>query len=162
MRYLRDGFNQNIHMSAIDSSKPQSEQTPRPIFVYGSLLNDQVFARVLQGAKPKRIDQSILKGFKKYQVRGAPYPAAIKSLESSEIVGGLLYLSDFQQLTKLDAFESDLYRRETVDVLVAQDKGICLIESDVYIWNQDISRLEERDWSYEKFISKLLTHDSYP
>ena len=63
-------------------------------------------------------------------------------------------------MTKLDAFESDLYRRETVDVLVAQDKGICLIESDVYIWNQDISRLEERDWSYEKFVSKGKMRDS--
>lgn len=139
---------------ALDCSKDKLDL--RPLFVYGSLLNDEVFARVLQGAKPsKRVDSAVLKSYKRCRVKGAPYPAAIEAASSSEIVGGLVYLEGAEQLAKLDAFESDFYKRITVDVIITQDKGISSIEADTYIWNLSLDKLDiAQDWSYEKFVSK--------
>ncbi|KAJ3302848.1 hypothetical protein HDV03_004537 [Kappamyces sp. JEL0829] len=129
--------------------------TLRPLFVYGSLLNDQVFSRATSGLVPlRRVSQVVLKDHKRVLVKNAPYPAAIPHA-GSEIVGDLVYLETVDQVRILDRFESDLYKRVTVAVVVQQDKGITQELADVYLWAKQESQLDvDQEWSYAKFVAK--------
>ncbi|KAJ3309998.1 hypothetical protein HDV04_005500 [Boothiomyces sp. JEL0838] len=125
----------------------------RPVLVYGSLLSDIVFSKVTK-ITPKRISNVILKDYKRVKVDNAPYPAIYPS-EGAQVVGDLCEVgADIIEL--LDRFESSLYKRITVNVLVTLEKGIQSVEADVYVWNQDLSKLSIYEWDYEYFKTYLL------
>ena len=131
-----------------------SDQNLRPLFCYGSLLNDEVFTRATGGmVYEKRVDGAILKGHRRVRVKNAAYPAALPYADH-EIVGGLIFLKTVENWQILDRFESSDYKRETVSVVVPQDKGLVQMEADVYLWDRTSDLLEIHDWSYEKFLSK--------
>ncbi|KAJ3275600.1 hypothetical protein HDV01_007603 [Terramyces sp. JEL0728] len=125
----------------------------RPILVYGSLLNDDVFSKVTK-IIPKRTPNVVLKGYKRVKVDNAPYPAVYPS-PGSQVVGDLCEVgADIVDI--LDRFESNLYKRITVSVFVTLEKGIQSMEADVYVWNQELSKLSIYDWDYEYFKTHLL------
>ncbi|KAJ2997571.1 hypothetical protein HDV02_005383 [Globomyces sp. JEL0801] len=130
-------------------------ETIRPIFVYGSLMADAVFKKITKIDNPKKLGTGILKGYKRVQVMSAPYPAILKE-DNSEVVGFLYDIPNIQLWDLLDQYESDLYKRITVDVILQQEKGIQSVKADVYLWNANINQLSQLEWDYDDFVKNKL------
>jgi gamma-glutamylcyclotransferase (GGCT)/AIG2-like uncharacterized protein YtfP len=90
-------------------------------------------------------------GYKRVQVLDAPYPAIIEA-EDHTVDGLLLELDNYSQLNKLDLFETDMYRRITVQVLV----GNAATDAFAYLWNRDMELLIDQEWDYDYFVKHLL------
>lgn len=129
-------------------------EPPRPVFVYGSLLSDKVFAKVMQSAfgptyvVPRRIAGVVLEGYKRVCVRNAPYPAIIPK-DGSHVEGGIYFIQSHDETRLLDTFESDMYRRETIDARVVEENRV--VEADVYVFDKDVLLLDDTPWSFEEF-----------
>jgi gamma-glutamylcyclotransferase (GGCT)/AIG2-like uncharacterized protein YtfP len=124
----------------------------RPMFVYGSLMNEMVFSKVTGIAMPKPTPGS-LEHYRRVQVKGKPYPACYYQKNAS-VQGYVVSIDSEAILCKLDQFESDLYKRITVPVNTIDG----MIEADVYIWNKAEALLNDKEWSYEEFVRDRLPH----
>ncbi len=120
------------------------------LFVYGTLMVPSVMHAVC-GYAGSGVE-AVLPGFRRRLVRGEVYPAILPW--KGESVAGLLYLSvSHTQLLRLDEFEGDLYRREAVDVMLAnqpvtaQTYVICAASSDL---------LSDRPWKAQTFVRQGL------
>ncbi|KAH8503969.1 hypothetical protein H0E87_011565 [Populus deltoides] len=83
------------------------------VFVYGSLLSDDVVRALLS-----RIPQSspaILNGYHRFSIKGRVYPA-ILPVENKKVSGKVLHGITDPELYILDEFEDVEYERVTVDV----------------------------------------------
>jgi len=83
------------------------------LFVYGSLLFDDVFRAVTGRAAPRA--PAVLEGYARYCVRGATYPAIVP--EAGARTEGAVYAAlDARAVRALDRFEGEMYVREQVEV----------------------------------------------
>lgn len=100
-------------MSSLLSSS-SSESPKRPLFFYGTLMATKVYEQVmLRHSIPYSIPRStpaILKGYKRYRVKNAPYPGIIPSdVSNNDGVKGLLaYVQTQQEVDVLDRFEGEV------------------------------------------------------
>ncbi len=86
------------------------------LFVYGSLLFDDVFRAVTGTSAPH--EPAVLEGFARYRVRDATYPAIVR--EAAARTEGVVYANlDARAIAALDRFEGDMYTRERVEVVRA-------------------------------------------
>jgi gamma-glutamylcyclotransferase (GGCT)/AIG2-like uncharacterized protein YtfP len=122
----------------------------RPMFVYGSLMHPFVFSKICNIPMPQN-DSATLTGFKRVQVKNKPYPACISS-PGNVVQGLLVHINDEEMLQKLDVFESELYKRITVSVSTCKSTQ----EADVYIWDKDLSLLDDNEWSFTEFVEKRI------
>jgi gamma-glutamylcyclotransferase (GGCT)/AIG2-like uncharacterized protein YtfP len=84
------------------------------IFVYGSLMFDDVWNRVVKRRYQKQ--PALLPGYRRMAIRGKSYPGLIKSVNSS--VQGVIYFNVFaRDIKRLDKFEGRYYRKVPVTVL---------------------------------------------
>ncbi len=86
------------------------------VFTYGSLMFPQVWEAVV--ADRYRSAPAELYGFRRYGVRGAPYPVITPGEAGDRLEGVLYYGVNPGDLTRLDKFEGAYYQRQTLDVLV--------------------------------------------
>ena len=86
------------------------------LFVYGTLLADEVLAGLLSRVPAKR--PAILRGFSRYCVRGQDFPAILRTpeLASSHVEGALLQGLLPREQRALDFYEDELYEKTSVTV----------------------------------------------
>lgn len=87
----------------------------KDIFVYGTLLNDEVL-KILFGSTLTKY-RARLPGYKRVKVRGEPYPA-IRADGSSGVDGALITGLSSDDLIRLDQYEGRYYKRESVVVYI--------------------------------------------
>ena len=115
------------------------------IFVYGSLMYDEVWQRIVQGFHPK-IKAEIV-GYKRLKVKNAEYPGLVKA---EGIVQGLVWLNVSQSdIEKLDLFEGDFYKR--VEGIATDINNNKIIVNFYLIQNSYLSILEDVEWNKEEW-----------
>ena len=115
------------------------------IFVYGSLMYDEVWNKIVQGFHQK-IEAEIV-GYQRLKVKNADYPGLVKG---EGIVQGLVWLNVSQDnIEKLDLFEGQFYQRVEG---IATDMNNNQIVVDFYLIKDSyLSILEDFEWDQEEF-----------
>lgn len=116
------------------------------VFVYGTLLADEIFGRVVGHCGPSV--PAILKGYQRRAIRRAAFPAVVP--KSGSVVKGMLHTEVNERALKaLDDYEGKWYSRETVRV-EADGQGNCM--AFTYVLRPQYRRLlASGDWSYDDF-----------
>ena len=105
------------------------------IFVYGSLMFDDVWNRVVQHRYEKQ--PAVLQRYKRLSVKGKTYPGLVKSFNSK--VEGVVYFDiTAQDIRRLDKFEGKYYRKMPVKVLCANGYKV---SARAYVFNRRYRRL---------------------
>ena len=84
------------------------------LFVYGTLKDPGTRKKIL--GRDTRLFVATIRGFhiSRIELSGIEYPIMIEDTESKEVIeGGYFELTEYE-LMKLDAYESDSYRRKKV------------------------------------------------
>ncbi|MCP5141928.1 MAG: gamma-glutamylcyclotransferase [Gammaproteobacteria bacterium] len=114
---------------------------PAALFVYGTLMDARVQRRVSGREFPSQ--PASLPGFRRYLVVGEAYPG-IRPDPEGIVSGRLLWPVGRAALTRLDAYEGALYRREEVEVVLADG---CRERAFVYVVQPHLHhRLSTRAW----------------
>ncbi|CAG8555744.1 19098_t:CDS:2 [Racocetra persica] len=131
-------------------------------FVYGTLVFPEVMRHVLSDGGKKQISvdldsgvPAVLKGYKRYQVRGAWYPAIIKGEENDEAKGVVVKGLTYNDVLKLDDYEGDTYKR--IDVKVFVGDSLNSITTQTYVWTASTDLLENKDWDPNEFKKLIET-----
>lgn len=185
---------QNSVSANSGSSEPQQivEIATRSAFFYGTLIHPRVLRRVLGHAGTNlKIAPALLEGWVRHRVRGADFPAIISAKDShdffkteadpaSECVRGSYVTGlTFDDMKRLDRFESGYYELEVVEVTPLADL-VSLGDLDIktlvdpgllkmtggeqrakvrvvtYAWSEPLSELEKEPWSFEDFVTQKL------
>jgi gamma-glutamylcyclotransferase (GGCT)/AIG2-like uncharacterized protein YtfP len=123
------------------------------VFTYGSLMYPQVWDRVVRGryaSAPAR-----LPGYRRLALVSASYPGIVAS-DGASVDGRVWFDVAGDDLARLDAFEADEYRRDTVRVtLRGPDGEPAEIDAQAYVFT-DPRKLAEHDWDVERFEREQL------
>jgi len=121
------------------------------LFSYGTLCLPEVMGKVA-GRRFESSD-AILPGYRSFLIRGHVYPGMIHTGES--FAPGKLYCDiDAAALARIDAFEGDYYRRETVTPV---RKDGTTIEAYAYILVDSLHYLlSDKQWREEEFRRNYL------
>lgn len=116
------------------------------MFVYGTLQFGDILAAVIG----RRLEGEVatLAGYARYAVKQQPFPGIVP--ESACEVRGLVYRGiDPVALSRIDEFEGELYRRETVSVRTDDGRDI---EAQTYVIRPRFrSLLADSAWDEETF-----------
>lgn len=94
------------------AARSQIEPRPLPLFVYGSLMFNEVWCQVTR--RCPRATPAQLSGFRRYSVIGEDYPALLPETGHRPVQGLLRDDLSTRTLQQLDRFEGDCYRRMKV------------------------------------------------
>lgn len=84
-----------------------------PVFVYGTLCDPAVFARVARAARPLLLARpALLHGFRRVALRGTPYPTLLRAPGCA--VAGKVVRVSAAQLARLHRYEGRAYRFRAV------------------------------------------------
>jgi gamma-glutamylcyclotransferase (GGCT)/AIG2-like uncharacterized protein YtfP len=121
------------------------------VFVYGSLMFDGVWNRIVQHHYEKHT--AVLSGYKRLSVKGERYPGLVKSFDSS--VKGVVYFDvTAQDINRLDKFEGEYYRKIPVTVSCETAREV---NADVYLFNKSNRRsLNNTQWDPALFQAHHL------
>eukprot|EP00842_Homolaphlyctis_polyrhiza_P003787 jgi/Hompol1/4409/HPOL_007089-RA len=132
---------------------------PHPIFCYGTLMSSQVFDTVRAGIridKPLQKVPAILRGAQRFGVKGKPYPGMIPSPDAEHYVEGLLvYVQSDAQVAALDVYETNMYRRELVQVQVREQQQSTeqtvaeTVTAQTYWWDRPMDTLTGDEWDLQ-------------
>lgn len=114
------------------------------LFVYGTLLADEVLQRLLNRVPPTK--PASLTGYARYGIKGQVFPAIIKSTPTSSVHGKVLLELTPDEIQTLDDYEDEEYVKETVFPVL--EDGVRL-EAQVYVWRDDLRHLLEGEWNYD-------------
>jgi len=118
------------------------------IFVYGSLLFDDVWQRIIKTEYVKQ--QAQLPGYRRVTVRGQPCPALIKS-PKCVTSGQIIFNVKQSDMKLLDQFEGDHYVRKPVTVISFGKPR----KAQVYLFKRKyIYMLSNQEWDSHKFADK--------
>lgn len=119
------------------------------LFAYGTLMDTEIMRHV-SGAEYQGIN-AILKDYIRLCVKGAVYPGIIPCKNTS--VQGIVYFDITEEsLSRVDAFEDDMYYRDEVIVEGAENQPI---KAFAYIVKTDeVQKLTEQEWDYQEFHKK--------
>lgn len=120
------------------------------VFTYGTLMFPEVWQAVV--GRPFANVGGQVTGFATYRVRDAVYPGMVAAT-TLEVVQGVVYFDvDSAAVSRLDQFEDDFYRRETVPVR-CDDGRIC--DADAYLVPPEKRAvLTEEPWSRDDFVAR--------
>ncbi|RUS33403.1 hypothetical protein BC938DRAFT_471878 [Jimgerdemannia flammicorona] len=104
-----------------------------------------------------RFRPAVIKGYKRYCVKGAAYPGLLPTgIETDRVIGVLCEGLTKNDILRLDNFEGGDYTRidTTVDTLATPshptpERGVSV---GVYVWTSGRHELEEREWDFEDFV----------
>lgn len=116
------------------------------VFAYGTLQIPEVMRAVSGGdypARPARLD-----GYARFSLAGRSFPGL--RLQPGAATDGLLYGGiDAEALRRLDEFEDDFYRRETLSVVTEAGERLA---AEVYVVPPEhYGLLIEEPWDLEEF-----------
>ncbi|XP_022131718.1 AIG2-like protein D [Momordica charantia] len=138
----------------VAASPPDQLHNLHNVFVYGSLLADDV-VRVLL----KRIPQSssaVLNGYHRFSIKGRVYPA-ILPVENKRVAGKVLLGITNPELDILDTFEDVEYKRSTVEVSLVD--GSERLVAHTYVWSNRSDPDLYGEWNFEEW--KRLHMDDF-
>ena len=116
------------------------------IFVYGSLMADEVILKLIHRVPTKR--EATVQGYKRYKLKNRSYPGAFQQ-ERSSIKGLLFFGINEEEMNILDAFEGREYKKEEIS---AEVEGGERISASMYTYIETSVLLHEEDeWSYSNF-----------
>jgi gamma-glutamylcyclotransferase (GGCT)/AIG2-like uncharacterized protein YtfP len=114
------------------------------VFTYGSLMYDRVWSRVVTGQYARQ--NGVVKGFQRLQIKNESYPGLIKGKGR---VTGVVYLAvSAEDVTRLDRFEGELYRREMVEVICSDGRHV---PAAFYLIKDQFKNLLAGEWSQSQF-----------
>lgn len=118
------------------------------LFTYGSLMFESVWTPLV--ARPRAHMRARLPGYRRERVTGAPYPG-ICADASGSTAGRVYFGLDDEDLSRLDRFEGDRYRRIAVEVLIdgVPDAPVRLMAQTYLLI--DPSELSGEPWDPETF-----------
>lgn len=116
------------------------------VFVYGSLLSDDVIRALLSRVPPS--SPAILPHHQRFSIKGRVYPAIIP-VQDSQVSGRVLLGITPPELHILDEFEDVEYERKTVEVLLRD--GLEKLQTDVYIWSNKNDPDLHGEWDFEQW-----------
>jgi gamma-glutamylcyclotransferase (GGCT)/AIG2-like uncharacterized protein YtfP len=119
------------------------------LFVYGSLLFAELVEK-LTGAKFRSVP-AVLPDFRRFAVKGCDYPAIIPE-NNTKTEGRLILNVDDESMKILAFFEGGDYIKKGVEVLAGSKK----YEAIAFVWDDDLSCLEECDWDITNFRETSL------
>jgi gamma-glutamylcyclotransferase (GGCT)/AIG2-like uncharacterized protein YtfP len=128
------------------------------LFVYGSLMFEPVWQRLVRGAYVHR--PARLHGFTRRKVRGDVYPVIFRS-HDAEWVDGQVYLHvGAEDLTRLDFFEGEFYDRQTHTIVVAESEAIL---ADAYVLRDEYLHMTDNvvwdpHWFAQEGLAAFLGH----
>ena len=122
------------------------------LFVYGSLMFDEVWSQLVCGDYLKL--PARLHGFMRRRVVGDVYPVIVRS-HRGDWVDGIVYFGvGPEDMTRLDLFEADPYDRQTHLVLV---EGREKRRADVYVLKDDYRYMvHDSEWDPQWFEQEGL------
>ena len=131
------------------------------LFVYGALMYEEVWSRIVQGDFCKIKGQ--ISGYRRLAVKNEEYPGLVVG---DGIVQGYIWLGlDEGNLARLDIFEGEYYERTPA---IAVDKEGNSMDVNVYSFRKEfLGLLENNDWNVKefekyglkKFISRYVGFD---
>lgn len=121
------------------------------VFVYGSLMFDEVWARLLKGHYSKM--HASLDGYKRVSISGEVYPG-LRRLRGCKAEGILVFGLRDVDIKILDKFEGKYYTRKSVSVSVADNNHYA---SEVYVIRDKYKyMLSKSDWLPARFRTRHL------
>jgi len=114
------------------------------VFTYGSLMYDRVWSRVVTGQYARR--NGVVQGFQRLQVKNGPYPGLIKG--KGKVEGVIYFDVSSEDMTRLDQFEGELYRREAVEVNCGDGR---FVPAAVYLIQDQFKDVLAGEWSKVQF-----------
>ncbi|TYK31344.1 AIG2-like protein isoform X1 [Cucumis melo var. makuwa] len=117
-------------LAARASLHPQ--QNLHSVFVYGSLMADEVL-RILLKRTPQSSD-AVLNGYQRLSVKGRLYPAIIP-VTSKKVSGKIISGIKDSEMYLLDAYEDFEYKRITVEVSLMDSLEKLLVYA--YVWGNE-------------------------
>lgn len=120
------------------------------LFVYGALMYEEVWWRIVSGEFRKINGQ--VSGYRRLAVKNEEYPGLVKG---EGVVPGCIWLGlDEANLARLDLFEGEYYERIPT---LALDEAGNRVDVHIYGFKTEFrSLLENRDWNVEEFEKKGL------
>ncbi|KAL3534714.1 hypothetical protein ACH5RR_003175 [Cinchona calisaya] len=128
------------------TTNPQAAALLHNVFVYGSLLADDVVSVLLS-----RVPQSspaILHGYHRFSIKGRVYPA-ILPIENKKVAGKVLLGITPFELHILDEFEDVEYERKIVDVYVMDSSE--KLQANTYVWSNKTDPNLYGEWDFEEW-----------
>jgi len=92
------------------------------LFTYGTLVFPEVWKRI--AVRKFEGERATLRGFSIYRVKDAVFPGIVRSCVEDYVTGMLYRDLDGETLFELDAYESDFYLRETVQVTLEDGEEV--------------------------------------
>lgn len=130
----------------MSSTNPQSAAALHDVFVYGSLLADDV-VRVLLNRVPAS-SPAILHDYHRFSIKGRVYPA-ILPIEDKKVPGKVLLGITPFELHILDEFEDVEYERQTVDVYLMDSSE--KLQASTYVWSNKTDPKLYGEWDFEEW-----------
>lgn len=110
-----------------------------------------------------RPEHAVLPGYVRHKVEGASFPAIVPARTEPSpppqvtqgVQGIIVRLRNAADADKLDDMERVYYRRELLEVRLANDEGsVC--QAYAYVWKGLRSELSEEEWDYDAFVNTHL------
>jgi gamma-glutamylcyclotransferase (GGCT)/AIG2-like uncharacterized protein YtfP len=122
------------------------------IFTYGSLMFEEVWQRVV--GEKYRHTRARLYGYRRLKVRQEVYPAVVEASPEVYVEGRLYFDITETDVCRLDRFEGEYYRKETVKCRLAGGRAC---PAAVYVFkNAYRCRLTEEAWDPAEFAQTGL------
>jgi gamma-glutamylcyclotransferase (GGCT)/AIG2-like uncharacterized protein YtfP len=120
------------------------------VFTYGTLMFPEVWQLVV--GRPFAHVGGHVTGFALYRVADAVFPGMLATT-TADVVRGVVYFDvDGEAIARLDQFEDDYYRRETV-ALKCDDGRIC--DAAAYIVPpENRGKLTDEPWTCDEFVAR--------
>ncbi|XP_008798165.1 AIG2-like protein D [Phoenix dactylifera] len=137
---------EGVSVTAVAAAAAASTLPLHSVFVYGSLLADEVVQVLL-----KRVPSSspaVLHHHHRFSIKGRVYPA-ILPVENKKVAGKVLLGITDRELDVLDTFEDVEYERRAVEVSLADTAEKLL--ADTYVWGDNDDPNLHGDWDFEEW-----------
>jgi gamma-glutamylcyclotransferase (GGCT)/AIG2-like uncharacterized protein YtfP len=120
------------------------------VFAYGTLMFPEVWQAVI--GRPFANVGGHVSGFATYRVRDAVYPGLLATTNSDFVRGVVYWDVDSTVVERLDQFEDDFYRRETVPVH-CDDGRLCCAAAYV-VPPENRIYLTDEPWKRDEFVAQ--------
>ncbi|XP_042444924.1 AIG2-like protein D isoform X5 [Zingiber officinale] len=117
---------------------------PHTVFVYDTLMDDQVVQALLKHVPPS--SSAVLNHYHRYSIKGRVYPA-ILPVETKKVTGKVLFGITNVELDVLDAFEDIEYERRVVEVSLLDKTEKLLVNA--YVWSDKNDPNLYSEWDFE-------------
>lgn len=126
------------------------EAQPLPVFLYGTLLDQDILARLLgRRVGSDELEPARLTGFRRVKARNAPYPVLVSD-RFGTVHGCLLLSPTPEDLRRIADYEDD-YRAAVLDVITAQGRHARAL---VYLAREDLYRPSDEPWEPQHWAAE--------